>query len=172
MANHPRKNLRATLFALAVQISASALGQAVLAQEHETARPPDIIVTVEVSREIEKWKEMRTQGGGGGGGEGIFGLWLPKTPSRAFERGERNAISEPSLLVSPTFYPILTVSVDPNEPEDWVVAINGTPYQAGASKFRVLAGSTTITVTRQGKPPCNATVSVTDSGPNGVTCKF
>ena len=64
-------------------------------------------------------------------------------------------------LRTPTDFPILTVNVDPNEPPDFVVAINGESFQAGSRLFRVDVGRATIIVVRQGKSPCQQKLNVT-----------
>jgi hypothetical protein len=78
----------------------------------------------------------------------------------------------PAPLLHPSDFPTMTVDIDPADPRDFVVTINGKPYQAGARIFRVLAGTTTITVTRRGKEPCKATLEVTTGGPNAVACRL
>ena len=80
--------------------------------------------------------------------------------------------AEPGPLLTPADFPILTVNVDPNEPPDFVVAINGNSYQAGSRSFRVDVGEVTIIVVRQGKSPCQQKLNVTQTGPNSVSCKF
>jgi hypothetical protein len=77
-----------------------------------------------------------------------------------------------SPLLTPADFPILEVNVEPNEPKDFVVVINRTRYQAGAQLFRVLVGTVTIFVARRGKPLCQHTIEVTESGPNIVACKL
>jgi hypothetical protein len=67
-------------------------------------------------------------------------------------------------------YPILTVEITPDKPADFVVAIDGGPYQAGLKVFRVLAGDRSVRVTRSNRPPCVAVVKVTPIGPNVVAC--
>ena len=95
---------------------------------------------------------------------------------RADYQGRPSAIGGetwmPSPLLTPADFPILTVNVDPNEPPDFVVAINGNSYQAGSRSFRVDIGKVTIIVVRQGKSPCQHTLDVTQTGPNSVSCKF
>ena len=71
----------------------------------------------------------------------------------------------PAPLLHPSDFPTMTVDIDPADPRDFVVTINGKPYQAGA-------GTTTITVTRRGKEPCKATLEVTTGGPNAVACRL
>jgi hypothetical protein len=71
-----------------------------------------------------------------------------------------------------TDYPIMTISVDPAEPADFVVMINKTSYKAGMRQFRVVTGSTSIIVTRRGKEPCKATLEVTETGPNTIACRL
>jgi hypothetical protein len=77
-----------------------------------------------------------------------------------------------SALQAPIEIPILTISVDPSEPPDFVVTINTTRYKAGEDAFRVATGLATIIVTRTGKAPCKKVLTVTESGPNTVTCKL
>ena len=95
---------------------------------------------------------------------------------RADYQGRPSAIGGetwmPSPLLTPADFPILTVNVDPNEPPDFVVAINGNSYQSGSRSFRVDVGEVTIIVVRQGKSPCQQKLNVTQTGPNSVSCKF
>ena len=89
---------------------------------------------------------------------------------RIEEADNPSAMASP--LRTPTDFPILTVNVDPNEPPDFVVAINGESFQAGSRLFRVDVGRATIIVVRQGKSPCQQKLNVTQTGPNSVSCKF
>jgi hypothetical protein len=68
--------------------------------------------------------------------------------------------------------PTLVVHVEPAEPANFVVSINGTSYDAGARMFRVVEGAATIVVARPGKDPCKATLKITESGPNAIECQM
>jgi len=78
----------------------------------------------------------------------------------------------PAPLPQASDFPIVEVNVDPPDPKDFVVTINGTAYQAGARMFRLVAGLATIMVSRRGKTPCEAKLEVTAVGPNAVACRF
>src|SRR5262245_61039065 len=94
-----------------------------LAADSETARIA--VVTKEVQRLIDK------AAGGGRSAMMPGDSWME------------------SPLLTPADFPILTVDVDPDDPPDFVVAINGNSYQAGSRSFRVVVGTVTITVVRQ-----------------------
>jgi hypothetical protein len=78
----------------------------------------------------------------------------------------------PALLPQVSDYPTVTVTVDPADPADFVVAINETRYRSGARAFRVVPGPASIMVTRRGKEPCKTTLEVTAEGPNVIACKM
>ena len=88
---------------------------------------------------------------------------LEKIERAAYQGGHSNWRGDVDAgpLVTPADFPILTVNVDPNEPPDFVVAINGNSYQAGSRSFRVDVGEVTIIVVRQGKSPCQQKLNVT-----------
>jgi hypothetical protein len=117
------------------------------AAKHEAASTR-IVPTVEVLREVRKARQYEKRPGSGGGGR----------------------YSSP--LDKPSYFPILTVNVDPAEPADFVVKINKTHYQPGEREFHVVLGRTSIIVTRRGKQPCEAVLEVSDPGPNAIACQL
>lgn len=69
-------------------------------------------------------------------------------------------------------YPTLAVNVSPPRPPDFVVSINGVAYQAGSTLFRVKVGVAQIHIARSGHGGCDRSITVTQSGPNVVTCRL
>lgn len=76
------------------------------------------------------------------------------------------------VLPEPSDYPTLSVNVSPPKPPDFVVSINGVAYQAGSSVFRLKAGVTQVRVVREGHGSCNRNITVTQNGPNVVSCQL
>jgi hypothetical protein len=75
------------------------------------------------------------------------------------------------VLPQPSEYPTLSVSVTPPKPPDFVVSINGVSYQAGSSLFRLKAGLTQVRVARAAHS-CERSITITQTGPNVVTCQL
>jgi hypothetical protein len=154
-----RKCLAATLIAVTLHICAMEGNQCTAA---ELPVGDKIVVTAEVAAAIRvsgrAARERRRLG--------------PPTRHRHYHGGGGSGWGWGKLLVEISEFPILTVNVEPIEPPDFVISINGTPYQAGARMFRVQEGPATITVKRRGKDPCNATLEVSATEPNLVTCRL
>ena len=142
------ERLAAIVLAVAVQICATAQQQGAAAQAApKESAAEKIVVTVEVTDKLRA--------------------------SRAQEPGHFGADWKvPASLPQLSDYPVVTIDVDPPDPKDFVVTINGTAYQAGARLFRLIAGLATITISRHGKQPCEAKLDVTATGPNAVACRF
>jgi hypothetical protein len=142
------ERLAAIVLALTVQICATAPQHGAAAQDapKETGTEK-IVVTIEVT---DKLRAARAQEPGHFGAD-----WKVPAP-----------------LPQASDSPIVTVDVDPPDPNDFVVTINGTAYQAGARLFRLVAGLATITVSRRGNKSCEAKLDVTATGPNAVACRF
>ena len=138
MSGLGRELARAILLFSIVSILFCSNGQ-ISADERALLKSDGVVVTKEV---LEKIERAAYQGRPSAiGGE----TWMPM----------------PGPLLTPADFPILTVNVDPNEPPDFVVAINGNSYQAGSRSFRVDVGEVTIIVVRQGKSPCQQKLNVT-----------
>lgn len=148
MKNMATERLGAILLA-GILLMCGALGERGAAAQPATteATGDKVVVTVEVEEKLRasRWRD----------------------PSQFGDK-----VDLPTPLLQPSDFPTVTVTIEPADPRDFVVTINGKPYQAGARMFRVLNGPTTITVTRRGKEPCKATLEVIAGGPNAVACRL
>jgi hypothetical protein len=146
--NTTAKRIRTCLLAAALQIFAVAGERGVAAQPTTKQGAGDgIVPTVEVLQRVRAARQKDP---------GKFG----------------SDAKVPSLLAQVSDYPTVTITVDPADPNDFVVAINETRYRAGARAFRVVPGPASVIVTRRGKEPCKATLEVTVDGPNVIACRL
>jgi hypothetical protein len=162
MENRPTRLLITTLSLAALPIFAMAIDRSVMAAEAGGSTAPVVVITKEVWQAIgrAKWERPPSDTSG------------PYADANLPDLREEHFQEIGSPLTSPYSYPTLTVTVDPPQPADFVVSINGTAYQAGACLFKVVAGPAKIVVYRQDKPPCTVGIDVTDHGPNAVACKL
>jgi len=146
--NQAAERIATLVLALVLQVCSAAGERGAAAQRGTNQATGDrIVATVEVLEKVRAARQDRP---------GEFGA----------------DVKVPDLLPQISDYPTMTVNIDPADPANFVVTINGTPYPPGARLFRIVPGSLSIVVTRRGKEPCKATLAATASGPNVIVCRL